>query len=238
MMLGYQVFYSQSSCIIDWCLTTKTGSGIKILIAFGIRDQHFGSKYAIDNERTYLFTTLWIAKNTRVLFIYTENPEILVGKWNGTYHSIWNVSEMIGYRLNQCMFSFSFLTSQLIQVHFVIVDRLTMILWFFHFAFGQDATLHIHLFQKTLSDRTANGSCRTEIARPKGTAVVSTNLDIWQWKTVFLHALHVHFFIFWHFEDVLVLSMTWNDLFCSCADKCSILSCPKRWFQFNSRIVS
>ena len=32
---------------------------------------------------------------------------------------------------------------------------------------------HIHLFQKTLSERTANGSCRTEIARPKGT-VVST----------------------------------------------------------------
>ena len=31
----------------------------------------------------------------------------------------------------------------------------------------------IHLFQKTLSERTANGSCRTEIARPKGT-VVST----------------------------------------------------------------
>ena len=26
--------------------------------------------------------------------------------------------------------------------------------------------------------------------------------------------------------------------FCSCADKCSILSCPKRWFQFNSRIDS
>ena len=28
-----------------------------------------------------------------------------------------------------------------------------------------------HLFQKTLSERTANGSCRTEIARPKGTVV-------------------------------------------------------------------
>ena len=25
------------------------------------------------------------------------------------------------------------------------------------------------------------------------------------------------FFIFWHFRDVLVLSTTWNDLFCSCA---------------------
>ena len=54
------------------------------------------------------------------------------------------------------------------------------------------------------------------------------------------------FFIFWHFEDVLVLSATWNDLFCSCVDDVGIWSqmfnfvflCPKRWFQFNSRIVT
>ena len=53
------------------------------------------------------------------------------------------------------------------------------------------------------------------------------------------------FFIFWHFEDVLVLSTSWNDLFCSCVDDVSVwwqmfnfvLLCPKRWFQFNSRIV-
>ena len=53
------------------------------------------------------------------------------------------------------------------------------------------------------------------------------------------------FFIFWHFVDVLVLSTTWNDLFCSCVDIVSIwwqmfnfvFLCPKRWFQFNSRIV-
>ena len=53
------------------------------------------------------------------------------------------------------------------------------------------------------------------------------------------------FFIFWHFEDVLVLSTTWNDLFCSCVDDVSrwkqmfnfVLLCPKRWFQFSSRIV-
>ena len=72
-----------------------------------------------------------------------------------------------------------------------------------------------------------------------------TNLHIWQWKTVFLHALHVHFSSFGHFEDVLVLSTTWNDLFCSCVEDVSIwwqifnlvLLCPKRWFQFNSRIV-
>ena len=53
------------------------------------------------------------------------------------------------------------------------------------------------------------------------------------------------FLIFWHFEDLLVLSTTWNDLFCSCVDDVSIwwqmfnfvLLCPKRWFQFNSRMV-
>ena len=53
------------------------------------------------------------------------------------------------------------------------------------------------------------------------------------------------FFIFWHFEDVLVLSTLWNDLFCSGVDDVSVwwqmfnfvLLCPKRWFQFNSRIV-
>jgi len=53
------------------------------------------------------------------------------------------------------------------------------------------------------------------------------------------------YFIFLHFEDVLVLSTTWNDLFCSCVDEVSIwcqmlvfiFLCPKRWFQFNSRIV-
>ena len=52
-------------------------------------------------------------------------------------------------------------------------------------------------------------------------------------------------FIFWHFEDVLVLSTTWNDLFCSCVDDVSIwwqlfnfvFLCPKRWFKINSRAV-
>ena len=42
------------------------------------------------------------------LTVYPENPEILVGKWIGTYHSNWNISEIIGYRLNQCIFSFPF----------------------------------------------------------------------------------------------------------------------------------
>ena len=53
------------------------------------------------------------------------------------------------------------------------------------------------------------------------------------------------FFIVWYFVDVLVLSTTWNDQFCSCLDDVNIrwqifnfvFSCPKRWFQFNSRIV-
>ena len=54
------------------------------------------------------------------------------------------------------------------------------------------------------------------------------------------------FFIFWHPADVLVLSTTWNDLFCSCRDDVSIwwqmfnfvFLCPKRWFQINSRTVT
>ena len=53
------------------------------------------------------------------------------------------------------------------------------------------------------------------------------------------------FFTFWHFENALVLSTTWNDLFCSCVDDVSIwwqmfnfvFLCPKRWFQINFRIV-
>ena len=53
------------------------------------------------------------------------------------------------------------------------------------------------------------------------------------------------FFIFWHFVDVLVLSTTWNDLFCSCVMDVSIcwqmfniIFLPlKRWSQLNSRIV-
>ena len=53
------------------------------------------------------------------------------------------------------------------------------------------------------------------------------------------------YFIFWHFADVLDLSTTWNDLFCSYVGDLSIwwqilifvFLCPKRWFQFNSRII-
>ena len=62
-------------------------------------------------------------------------------------------------------------------------------------------------------------------------------------NSIFAHFTRAYF-IFWHFEDILVLSTTWNDLFCSCVDDVSIwwqmfnfVLCPKRWFQFNSRIV-
>ena len=52
-------------------------------------------------------------------------------------------------------------------------------------------------------------------------------------------------FIFGHSADVLVLSTTWNDLFCSCEDDGStwwqmfnfVSLSLKRWFQFNSRKV-
>ena len=110
----------------------------------------------------------------------------------------------------------------------------------------------IHLFQKTLSERTANGSCHTEIARPKGAKLgglsnhdddgykTPTNLHIWQWKTVFLH---VHFssfdilktFLFFLRREMTCFAVVWTTW--AYDDKCSILSCPKRWFQFNSRIV-
>ena len=39
-------------------LTTETGSGIKILIVFGIRDQHFRKKCGISYEKIYRLTAL------------------------------------------------------------------------------------------------------------------------------------------------------------------------------------
>ena len=64
-------------------------------------------------------------------------------------------------------------------------------------------------------------------------------------NSIFARFVCVHFSFFLHFEDVLVLSMTWNDLLCSCVDDVRIwwqmfnfaFLCPKRWFQFNSRMV-
>ena len=73
-----------------------------------------------------------------------------------------------------------------------------------------------------------------------------TNLHIWQWKTVFLHALRVHFssfdilktFSFFLRREMTCFAVVWTTW--ADDDKCSIWSsyiCPKRWFQFNSRIV-
>ena len=71
-----------------------------------------------------------------------------------------------------------------------------------------------------------------------------TNLHIWQWKKVFLHALHVHFSSFDIFKTFslflrremacfAVVWTTWAD-----DDKCSILSyVPSAGSKFNSRIV-
>ena len=72
-----------------------------------------------------------------------------------------------------------------------------------------------------------------------------TNLHIWQCMLCTRSGFARAFLIFGHFADVLVLSTTWNDLFCSCVDDVSIwwpnfnfvFWSPKRWFQFNSRIV-
>ena len=76
-----------------------------------------------------------------------------------------------------------------------------------------------------------------------------TKMHIWQWKTVFLHTLHMHFSSFnilKTFSFFLRRDLFENDLFYSCADDMSIwwqminyfvFLCPKCWFQFNSRIV-
>ena len=63
------------------------------------------------------------------------------------------------------------------------------------------------------------------------------NLHIWHWKTVFLHASFdilktFSFFLWCEMTFFAVVWMTW-----AYDDKCSIMSRPKRWLQFNSRIV-
>ena len=66
------------------------------------------------------------------------------------------------------------------------------------------------------------------------------------WKNSILARFARAFFIIFRcFEDVLVLSTTWVDLFCSCLDDVSVwwqmfhfvFLSLKRWFQFNSSIV-
>ena len=71
-----------------------------------------------------------------------------------------------------------------------------------------------------------------------------TNLHIWQWKTVFLHALHVHFlsfdilktFSFFLRHEMTCFAVVWTTWAYSWMFN-FVLLCSKRWFQFNSRIV-
>ena len=66
-----------------------------------------------------------------------------------------------------------------------------------------------------------------------------SSVVFWQWKTIVLHVN------FGHLTDALVLSTTWNDLFCSCVEDVSILwqmfnfvfLSQELLFQFNSGIV-
>ena len=82
----------------------------------------------------------------------------------------------------------------------------------------------------------------TVVIQPLSTRLTKQNF--W-WKTIVLHALHVYFSFFSHFADVLVLSTTWKDLFCSWVDDVSIwwqrfnfvFLSLKRWFQFHFRMV-
>ena len=74
---------------------------------------------------------------------------------------------------------------------------------------------------------------------------IPTNLHIWQWKTIFLHALHVHSsfdilktFSFFLRREMTCFAVEWTTW--AYDGKCSILSSyfrSKRWFQFNSRTV-
>ena len=72
-----------------------------------------------------------------------------------------------------------------------------------------------------------------------------TNLHIWQWKKIVLHALNVQFLYFGRFVHFLVLSTGWNDLFYSgqrqhVTTNFWFLLFPslRRLHQVNSRIVS
>ena len=67
-----------------------------------------------------------------------------------------------------------------------------------------------------------------------------TNLHIWQWKTVFLHALHVHissFDILKTFSFFLRREICVDDVSIGWQMFNFVLLSQKRWFQFNSRIV-
>ena len=75
----------------------------------------------------------FLGTSSGALSICTENPEILLGKWNGTYHFIWNISEIVDWLIKAFFFSFPFELSNWYLYFF----------WFFHSAFGQTADLNI-----------------------------------------------------------------------------------------------
>ena len=97
----------------------------------------------------------------------------------------------------------------------------------------------------------SNGNCTTErncgfhiwyantMCSPRGAKLGSTTTATKPHKFAYLRLKNSifarfarAFFIFWHFEDFLVLSMTWNYLFCSCVDKVSI------WWQMFNFVLS
>ena len=64
-----------------------------------------------------------------------------------------------------------------------------------------------------------------------------TNVHIWPWKTVFLHALHVHI---WSFDILKTFSFFLRHAMTCFAvvwTTWMLNFFPKRWFQFTSRIV-
>ena len=68
-----------------------------------------------------------------------------------------------------------------------------------------------------------------------------TNLHIWRWKTVFLHALHVHIFTFCRrsrsFYDVTWPVLQLRGRREHMTNFHFVFLFPKHWFQFNSGIV-
>ena len=91
-----------------------------------------------------------------------------------------------------------------------------------HFIHARKASLHVRNRRKIRELKQAR---RRRQQKPHKFAYLTMK------NTIFARFARAYF-IFWNFDDVLVLCTTWNDLFCSCVEEVS-----KRWFQFNSRIV-
>ena len=79
-----------------------------------ISDKKYPSLVYENFHRIVKYSSPW------VLTIYTEKPEIPVGKSNGSRHSVWKASEIMGCRLGWCMLSILLsLFSWSIWLHFV-----------------------------------------------------------------------------------------------------------------------